>query len=80
MPNLQVFVLGETMRRGVMGRPESRIGVQLFLIVFSLVEYTVFAPVYWYWMFRRWRGKPICAEQAAPLVVDDADQPDAGCV
>jgi hypothetical protein len=60
MPYLQVFVVGELFRRGVSGLPERRKGVQCFLVIYSLCEYTIFAPVYWFWMYRRSRGGPIC--------------------
>lgn len=71
MPYLQNFALGEVLRRGVMGAPERRRGVQVFLVVYSLCEYTVFAPVYWYWMHRRARGRPIVTEQRPQLVLGD---------
>lgn len=63
MPYLQIFPVGEVLRQGVMGPPERRIGVLVFLIVFSLTQYAVFAPLYWFWMFRRASGRPICYEQ-----------------
>jgi hypothetical protein len=60
MPYLQIFVVGELFRQGVMGPPVRHGGVQLFLVVFSLSQYGFFAPIYWYWMVRRAGGKPIC--------------------
>ncbi len=71
MPYLQNFVLGEALRRGVMGAPERRCGVQAFFVLYSICEYTVFAPLYWYWMLRRSRGRPIATEQRPELVLDD---------
>ncbi len=61
-PYLQIFLIGDLLRKGVLGPPERRIGVQLFLVVYSFGNYAVFAPVYWYWMVRRAQGKPICVE------------------
>lgn len=44
----------------VMGPPERRLGVLAFLVLSSTTQYSIFAPVYWYWMIRRARGRPIC--------------------
>jgi hypothetical protein len=63
MPYLQIFPVAEVLRRGVMGPPERRTGVQVFLIILSLTQYAMFAPVYWFWMARRASGRPICYEQ-----------------
>ena len=63
MPYLPALLNGEFFRRGVMGPPENRIGVQVFLVVYSAASYLFFAPLYWYWMIRRARGKPICFER-----------------
>jgi hypothetical protein len=73
MPYLQVFVVGEVLRKGVMGPPERRIGVQLFLVLYSLAEYTFFAPIYWFWMLRRALGKPICLEYREPVGDKEAE-------
>src|SRR5215203_3437622 len=48
MPYLQIFPVAEVLRRGVIGPPERRVGVQLFLIVLSITQYAVFAPLYWF--------------------------------
>jgi hypothetical protein len=69
MHYLQIYVLAEVLRRGVAGAPERRVGVQLFLASLSAVQYAIFAPVYWYWMFRRARGRPIRADPI--FVIDD---------
>lgn len=73
MPYLQVFVVGEAMRKGVMGPPEKRLGVQVFLILVSITQYSVFAPVYWYWMVRRSLGRPIGEDNHPELELDEAD-------
>jgi hypothetical protein len=70
-PYLQIFVVGEVLRRGVMGPPERRVGPLLFLVVLSLSEYAIFAPLYWYWMLRRAAGNPICHERRVPLAVEE---------
>ena len=62
MPYPQVFVIGELFRNGVMGPPERRRGVQIFLVVYSAAQYGIFAPLYWFWMLRKAQGEPICHE------------------
>jgi hypothetical protein len=60
MPFLHIFSLGELLRRGVLGKPEKKnLAILGFLIVSSL-EYLIFAPIYWYWMYRKAIGRPIC--------------------
>jgi hypothetical protein len=60
MPYLYIFALGESMRRGVTGPPEKDAALSTFLTIIAACQYSVFAPLYWYWMFRKSRGKPIC--------------------
>lgn len=71
MPYLQNFVVGEFFRRGVMGPPERRRGVQLFLAIYSTCQYGFFAPVYWYWMVCRALGKPIAIGHRPELVLEE---------
>jgi hypothetical protein len=71
MPYLQNYAVGEVLRRGVSGPPERRRSVQLFLVVYSICEYAIFAPLYWYWMLRRARGKPIATEHRPELILDE---------
>ncbi len=59
MPFITVFVEGELFRRGVSGPPERNIGQTLFLILYSIASYNLFAPIYWFWLFRKATGKPI---------------------
>jgi hypothetical protein len=61
MPYLHIFALGESMRRGVMGPPEKGFVRALFLVLFSTCQYGIFAPIYWFWMVRKARGRPIGA-------------------
>ncbi len=70
-PYLQIFLIGDTLRKGVLGPPERRTGAQLFLIAFSLIQYAVLAPVYWFWMVRRAQGKPICIERRRPIEFEE---------
>ena len=62
MPYVTVFLDGELFRRGVIGTPEKRKGVLIFLVIYSTASYTIFAPIYWFWMIRKAQGKPICHE------------------
>ncbi len=73
MPYLENFVVGEVLRRGVMGPPERRRGVQLFLIIYSFTQYVIFAPLYWYWMLRRANGRPICTENRPTLQLEEPE-------
>lgn len=59
MPYLQIFTVGEVLRRGVTGPPEKGFAIKAGLVVYSLTQYAVFAPLYWFWMARKARGKPI---------------------
>jgi hypothetical protein len=71
MPYLQLFVMGEVFRRGVIGPPEKGFGRKAFLVVLSSGQYSLFAPLYWFWMWRRACGKPICAERRVELTAED---------
>ena len=71
MPYLQLFLVGEIFRKGVLGPPDKRKGPLIFLVLYSLSEYAVFAPLYWFWLFRRARGRPICCEVRKPLQIED---------
>jgi hypothetical protein len=71
MPYLYVFVLGESMRRGVMGPPEKGVARAVFLILFSACQYAIFAPIYWFWMERKARGRPICEDKRPKFEIDE---------
>ena len=75
MPYLQVFVMGELFRNGVMGPPERRKGVVFFLFVYSAAQYGLFAPLYWFWMLRKAQGEPICHELRRDLPLAEEAQP-----
>lgn len=70
MHYVQIYALGDLLRRGVTGAPERKIGVQVFLVLLATSQYGIFAPVYWYWMLRRARGRPIRAE---PVLINEED-------
>jgi hypothetical protein len=71
MPYLQIFAAGEVFRKGVIGPPEKRKGVLVFLFLYSFGEYSVFAPLYWFWMIRRAMGQPICEERRKDLTLEE---------
>jgi len=74
MPYLQLFVVGEILQRGVVGEPERRGWVTFGFIVISVVEYAFFAPLYWFWMYRRAVGRPICDRGRPELTVEETDE------
>ena len=79
MPYLQIFAVGEVFRRGVLGPPEKGFARKAFLVIYSVCEYAIFAPVYWFWMVRKSRGKPICTARREGLKFDEAaDRIEAG--
>ena len=78
MPYLPVFVDGELFRRGVMGPPEKRVGVLLFYFFYAGASFNFFAPLYWFWMIRRWHGKPICYEHRRGIQFEEDLSPSSG--
>ena len=62
MPYVQVFSEGEVFRNGVAGRFRNRPLVLIGFILISLSTYFVFAPVYLFLLFRRWRQTAIRPE------------------
>ncbi len=76
MPYLTNYVVGEALRQGVIGPPERRVGVLAFLVLYSTTQYSIFAPLYWYWLYRRARGRPICqAVRKEPTVLTSGPTP-----
>jgi hypothetical protein len=73
MPYLQIFPVGELFRRGVIGPPEKGIGQKLFLVLYSLAQYSLFAPVYWYWMGRKAAGRPIGQAIRKDIVFEESE-------
>jgi hypothetical protein len=70
MPYLQIFSLGELLRRGVVGSPEKGLTLKLGFVLYSF-EYGLFAPIYWFWMERKACGKPICQAQRKELQFEE---------
>ena len=70
-PYQQLFLVGDGFRKGVIGPPDKRVGVQTFLILFAIAQYSFFAPVYWFWMVRRAIGKPICSSYRKEFNADE---------
>lgn len=70
MPFPYLFSLGHTLRLGTAGEfKRSPLTVMGFFLL-SLIEYTVFAPVYWFMLVKGLRAGPARAQEApeAPLV------------
>jgi len=79
MPYLTALVDGEFFRRGVSGPPEPGAGRHLFLVLYSAATYNVFAPVYWFWMYRKAKGRPIVPRLGREYVpAETDDKPDRG--
>jgi hypothetical protein len=71
MHYLQIFSLGEVLRCGVIGPPEKGLARKIFLIFLSISQYAIFAPIYWYWMARKSRGRPICHAQRKDIAFEE---------
>lgn len=55
MPYLAVFSRGEVLRNGVYHHIQYN-GLSVFrYVIFSLCEYGVFAPIYWWFFYKHWR-------------------------
>jgi hypothetical protein len=51
-PYLYLFSLGETLREGTSGRIRKDWVTVVGFVLLSLIEYAIFAPVYWFFLFR----------------------------
>jgi hypothetical protein len=71
MPYLQIFPVAEVLRRGVMGPPENGFAKKFGFVILSLAQYSVFAPIYWYWMARKAGGRPICQAKRHDLKFEE---------
>ena len=56
-PYLYLFSLGEVLREGTSGRVRKSWLTVAGYVVLSLIEYAVFAPIYWFFLFRNLSGK-----------------------
>lgn len=52
MPYLYLFAIGDLLRTGVDRPIRVSAPIVIFLLLFSAGEYFVFAPVYWFFLFR----------------------------
>lgn len=73
MPYLHIFAYAELLRRGVTGPPDKSLGRFLGFAVFSVAQYALFFPAYWFWLARKARGKPICQVKRLDLKFEDRD-------
>jgi len=71
MHYLWVFPQGEVFRRGVIGPPEKNFALTLGYVLYSVTQYSIFAPIYWFWMVRKACGKPICQAQRKDLQFEE---------
>ncbi len=67
MHYLHVFWIGEILRRGVMGPGKNRPWQNVGFVIFGLGQYSIFAPIYWFWLVRKSMGRPIGQAQRRPL-------------
>jgi hypothetical protein len=70
MPYLQVFWIGEILRRGVTGPGQNTDTQNVGFALFGLGQYSLFAPIYWFWLVSKSLGKPICQARRVPLECD----------
>lgn len=55
LPYIYIFSTGEVMRAGVGNKLKWSFFTTSFFILFSFFEYFVFAPIYWFRMYRNWK-------------------------
>jgi hypothetical protein len=41
------------------------------LVILTLGQYGLFAPLYWFWMIRKAKGKPICYIRREFIAIED---------
>lgn len=75
MPYLYIFAQGELLRRGVTGPPDRGRCRPIAFALAALTQFSLFAPVYWFWMVRKARGKPICQVRRVDLPLAEIDPP-----
>lgn len=69
-PYLYLFSVGEVLREGTSGRVRKSWLIILGFLFLSLIEYTVLAPVYWFFLFRNLArlNDPPLPEEAPPVI------------
>ena len=55
MPYVELFSEGEVFRNGVLDRVRLSPLTVAGYVLYSLTQYLILAPVYWFFLFRRWR-------------------------
>jgi hypothetical protein len=73
MPYLQIFAVGEFLRRGVTGPPDKSLFRQLGWAVSSMTQYSIFFPVYWFWLVSRACGRSIGQPHRVDLRFEDEE-------
>ena len=69
-PYLYLFSLGEVLRTGTSGPVRKSWLTVTGFILLSLLEYVVFAPVYWFFLYRNLSGKTaLKPEEDAPPII-----------
>lgn len=71
MPYLHIFAIGEFLRRGVTGPPDRSVPRFIGFAVFAAVQYSIFAPAYWFWMVRKACGRPIVEARRSELKFEE---------
>lgn len=56
MPYIHVFSEGEVFRNGVLDKMRRSPLTIVGYFLASLANYFIFAPIYWFFLFRHWRG------------------------
>ena len=68
MPYVYVFSQGEIFRAGVTERLRARPLVVVGYVLVSLGMYVIFAPIYWFFLFKNLRRNDATAPDASPAV------------
>ena len=77
MPFLQVFSIGEVLRRGVTDKPKKGLrGILeiLFLVLLLLAQYHIFSLVYWAWLILKEVGISPFRDNIPPPNLDLSDE------
>jgi hypothetical protein len=69
-PYLYLFSLGEVLREGTSGRVRKSWLTVAGYVILSLAEYVIFAPIYWFFLFRNLSRKEEqqTAESVPPVI------------
>lgn len=67
LPYPYIFSLGDTLRLGTAGAFHRTFITELGLVILSLAEYTIFAPLYWIFLFQRHPPQPPAPLEPPPI-------------